>query len=106
MKAAVANTILVTYPDPSKPFIYYPDALQKYACGGLLCQKQDNVLVTVGCHSKKWMPAELVDPVGQQELAAGHKGMRYFDSIVRGCDVEMQTDHLNNTFNNTCGTNL
>ena len=37
--------------------------------------------------------------MGEQELAASHKGMRYFDNIVRGCDVLMRTDHLNNTFN-------
>ena len=63
-------------------------------------------MVTVGCHSKKWTPAELVYPVGEQELAAGFKGMRHFDTIVRGCDVEMRTDHLNNTFNDTGGANL
>ena len=45
LKAAVANSILVTYPDPTKPFTYYPDASQKYACGGLLCQNQDGVEV-------------------------------------------------------------
>ena len=32
--------------------------------------------------------------------------MRHFDTIVRGCDVEMRTDHLNNTFNSTGGANL
>ena len=35
LKAAVANSILTTYPDPNRPFIYFPDASQKYACGGL-----------------------------------------------------------------------
>ena len=64
LKAAVANSIRMTYPDSTKPFIYYPDTSQKYACGGLLCQKQDSVEVVVGCNSKKWTPAELVYPVG------------------------------------------
>ena len=58
LKASVANSILITYLDPSKPFTYFPDASQKYACGGLVCQMQDGVMVTVGCHSKKWTPVE------------------------------------------------
>ena len=37
-KAAVANSILCTYPDPNKPFIIYPDASQKYAMGAMLAQ--------------------------------------------------------------------
>ena len=37
--------------------------------------------------------------MGEKELDAGQKGMRYFDIIVRGCDVLIKTDHLNNTFN-------
>ena len=54
LKAAGANSILTTYPDSNRPFIHFPDASQKYVCGGLLCQEQDGVMVTVGCHSKKW----------------------------------------------------
>ena len=50
LKAAVVNSILITYPDPTKPFTYYPDASQKYACGRLLCWKQDGVEVTVCAH--------------------------------------------------------
>ena len=69
LKAAVANSILVTYPDPTKPFTYYPDSSQKYACGRLLCQTQDGVELTVGTYSKKWTDAKLVYPVGEQELA-------------------------------------
>ena len=53
LKAAVATSILITYLDPTKPFTYCLDASQKYACGGLLCQKQDGVEVVVGCHFKK-----------------------------------------------------
>ena len=52
------------------------------------------------------MPADLVYPVGEQELTAGHKGMRYFDNIVQGCDVLMRMDHLNNTFNEPGGQNV
>ena len=37
--------------------------------------------------------------MGEKELDAGQKGMRYFDIIVRGSDVLIKTDHLNNTFN-------
>ena len=106
LKTAVANSILLTYTDPNKPFTYYPDASQKYAMGGLLCQMQDGQEVTVGCHSKKFTDAELKYPVGEQELNAGHKGIWYFDNIVRGCDIGMQTDHLNNTLANNSGHNL
>ena len=58
----------------------------------MLIQKQDGVELTVGTHSKKWLDTELVYPVGEQELVAGHKGLRYFDNIVRGCDVHIFAD--------------
>ena len=60
----------------------------------------------MGYHSKKWTPAELIYPMGKQERAADHKGMRYFDNIVQGCDVLIKTDHLNNTFNEPGGHNV
>ena len=60
----------------------------------------------MGCHSKRWMPAELVYAVGKQELTAGHKGMRYFDNIVQECDVLMRIDHLKNTFNELSGQHV
>ena len=72
----------------------------------MLIQKQDVVELTVGTHSKKWTDAELVYPVEEQELAAGHKGLRYLDNIVRGCDVHIKTNHLNNTFNEPGGQNM
>ena len=57
------------------------------------------VELTVCTHSNKWTDTELIYPVGEQELAAGHKGLRHFNNIVRGCDVYIKTDPLNNTFN-------
>ena len=36
IKAKVADAILLTYPDPSRPYVVYPDASQKYAMGVIL----------------------------------------------------------------------
>ena len=36
IKAKVADAILLTYPDPSRTYVVYPDASQKYAMGTIL----------------------------------------------------------------------
>ena len=60
--------------------------------------KANGVEVVTGIHSTKWTPGELIYPVGEQELIASHKSMRYFDNIVLRCGV---LDNENGLFNNT-----
>jgi hypothetical protein len=50
-KAAVANSILCTYPNPNKRFILYPDASQKYAMGGVLTQDYTGTELCCGTFS-------------------------------------------------------
>ncbi len=44
VKAAIANAILCTYPNPKKRFTMYPDTSQKYAMGAMLTQEFDRVV--------------------------------------------------------------
>lgn len=105
-KAAVANAILCTYPDPNKQFIIYSDASQKYAMGGLLCQVHDGVEQVVSTFSRKFNDAQLKYPVGEQELLAAHESCRFFHNIIHGCDILIRCDHKNLTRADTKHLNL
>jgi hypothetical protein len=106
-KAAVANAILCTYPDPNKQFIIYSDALQKYAMGGLLCQVHEGgVKQVVSNFSSNFNDAQLKYPVGEQELLAAHKSCRFFHNIIHGCDILIWCDHKNLTRADTKHLNL
>ena len=72
---------------------------------GLVIPSYDGYDFTSESFRKKYLNPKLVFS-HKQELAAGHKGMKYFDNIVRGCDVLMRTNHLNNTFNEPGGQNV
>ena len=97
LKAAVANAILCTYPDPNKRYIIYPDAAQKYAMGAMLMQEQGEVEVCVGTFSRKFNDAQLKYPVGDQELLAAKEACNHFHDIIHGCEVIIRCDHKNIT---------
>lgn len=102
MKARIADAILLTYPDPNKPFVIYPDASNKYAIGGMLAQDGK----TVSTLLQKFNDAQLKYPVGEQELLAAHESARHFEKIVRGCELFIETDHKNNVYDGTKHTNM
>ncbi len=86
-KAAVANAILCTYPDPNKPFIIYPDASQKYAMGAMLAQSINGTEEIISVFSRKFSDAQLKYTVGEQELLAAFEACRFFHDIIFGCEV-------------------
>lgn len=52
---------------------------------------------TVGIFSNIFKDVQLEYPVEQQELLAAHEGLRLFEPIIKGYDITIMTDHLNNT---------
>ena len=77
-KAAVANSILCTYPNPNKRFILYPDASQKYAMGGVLTQDYTGTELCCGTFSRKSTDAQLKYTVSEQELLAATESCDHF----------------------------
>ena len=67
-EAAVANTILCTYPDPNKLFIIYPDALQKYAVRAMLTQNLNGTEQIISVFSRKFNDTQLKYTIREQEL--------------------------------------
>lgn len=102
IKAIVSESIMLTYPNPNRPFDLYPDASSKYAMGALLIQ-DDNVVSTF---SRKFNEAQLKYTVTGQELLAAAEACKHFAPIIRGCDIRIHTDHLNLTHDDTVHANL
>jgi hypothetical protein len=96
-KAAVANAILCTYPNPNKRFILYPDTAQKYAMGGVLTQDYTGTELCCGTFSRKFTDAQLKYPVGEQELLAATESCDHFQLIIQGCKLLIRCDHKNIT---------
>ena len=92
-KAAVANEILCTYPNPNKRFILYPDAAQKYAMGGVLTQDYTGTELCCGTFSLKFTDAKLKYPVGEQEFLAVTEICDHFRPIIQGCKLLIHCDH-------------
>ena len=105
-KAAIANSILCTYPNPNKPFIIYPDASQKYAMGAILVQENNGIEQVISTFSRKFNDAQLKYTVGEQELLAAHEACRFFHNIIYGCEILIRCDHKNITNAETKHANL
>ena len=106
IKVQVSKAMLLVYPDPNRKFILYPDASQKLALGVMLMQEFDKTELCVGTHSRKFTDAELKYPIGQLEFLASFDGCRHFHNIIYGCEIEIRSDHMNNTRINTKHVNL
>ena len=86
LKAVVSEAILLTYPNPNRPFDLYPDASQKYAMGAVLAQ--DGKIVST--FSRKFNEAQLKYTVTGQELLAAVEACKHFDQIIDYSGVRNQ----------------
>jgi len=100
---AVAKAILCIYPDPNKPFIIYPDALQKYAMGAMLAQNLNGTEQIISVFSRKFNDAKLKYTIGEQKLLAAFKACMM---SLYGCDIIICCDHMNITRAETKHTSL
>jgi hypothetical protein len=85
LKALVLEAILLTYPNPNRPFDLYPYASQKYAMGAVIAQ--DGKIVST--FSRKFNEAQLKYTVTRQELFAAVEACKHFDQIIRGCEIRI-----------------
>ncbi len=102
VKAIVAESIMLTYPDPNCPFDLYPDASSTYAMGAILVQ--DGKVIST--FSRKFNDAQLKNTVTGQELLAASEACKHFGQMIRGCEIGIHTDHQNLTHNDTVHVNL
>ena len=102
LKAVVSEAILLTYPNPNRPFDIYPDASSTYAMGVVLVQDGKNV----SSFSRKFNDAQLKYMVMGQELLAAVEACKRFAQIIRGCKIRIHTDHQNLTHDGTVHINL
>ena len=94
IKAKVAESIMLTYPDPSKPFDVYPDANNDHAMGAMLLQDGK----TISTFSRKFNPAQLKYNITEKEFLAAHEACKYFHEIIYGCNIKIHSDHMNLQF--------
>ncbi len=102
VKAAIAESIMLEYPNPNKPFDLYPDASSTHAMRAILCQDDK----AVSTFSRKFNNAQLKYTATGQELLACVEACKHFAQIIRGCEVRIHTDHKNLTHNDTQHVNL
>ena len=91
IKARVAESVMLSYPDISKPFDLYPDANNDHAMGAMLCQG-DN---TISTFSRKFNEAQLKYNITEKELLAAYEACKYFHGIIHGCNITIHSDHMN-----------
>ncbi len=97
VKAIVAESIMLTYPNPNRPFDLYPDASSTYAMGAILVQ--DGKVIST--FSRIFNEAQLKYTVTGQELLAASEACKHFGQMIRGCEIQIHTDHQNLTHNDT-----
>ena len=102
VKAVISESIMLTYPNPNRPFDIYPDASSKYAMGALLVQ--DGKVIST--FSRKFNDAQLKYTVTGQELLAAAEACKHFAQMIHGCEVRIHTDHQNLTHQDTVHVNL
>jgi hypothetical protein len=102
LKANIAEAIMLEYPNPNHPFDIYPDASSMYAIGAMLIQ-DGKILNTF---SRKLNEAQLKYTVTGQELLACIKACKHFNQTIRGCKINIYTDHQNLMHEQTQHANL
>ena len=91
MKAKVSKSIMLTYPDPAKPFDVYPDVNNDHAMGAIRLQDGK----TISTFSQKFTDPELKYNITKKEFLALHEAYKYFHHITYGCEVRIHPDHMN-----------
>ncbi|KAG7367309.1 reverse transcriptase RNA-dependent DNA polymerase [Nitzschia inconspicua] len=91
-KRMVAKEVLLSYPDPNKPFTIETDASDTQIGAVIL---QDNK--PVAFHSRKLTGAQSRYPIPDKEALAIVEVLTVFRSMLLGAEIHIKTDHMNLT---------
>ncbi|KAG7345279.1 reverse transcriptase RNA-dependent DNA polymerase [Nitzschia inconspicua] len=91
-KRMVAKEVLLSYPDPNKPFTIETDASDTQIGAVIL---QDNK--PVAFHSRKLTGAQSRYPIPDKEALAIVEVLTVFRSMLLGAKLHIKTDHMNLT---------
>ncbi|KAG7359911.1 integrase core domain containing protein [Nitzschia inconspicua] len=91
-KRMVAKEVLLSYPDPNKPFTIETDASDTQIGAVIL---QDNK--PVAFHSRKLTGAQSRYPIPDKEALAIVEVLTVFRSMLLGAQLHIKTDHMNLT---------
>ena len=111
IKAAIAQDVLLYYPDPNKKFIIEPDA-SKTQLGAVIYQlgEDDNGEGSKRCpvafFSRKLTPAQTRYPASDLEALCITETFEEYRSILLGARIEVRTDHMNLTRRDLKSTRL
>jgi hypothetical protein len=93
IKKIIAQEVLLTHPDFSKPFEIHTDA-SKYQLGAVISQKGK----PIAFYSRKLTSAQLNYTTTEKELLAIVETLKEFRNILMGHVITVYTDHKNLTY--------
>ena len=95
VKKMVAEKVMLTYPDFSKPFNLWSNS-SDYQLGGTLVQEDsDGKLRLLGFYTRQLNSAELNYNVSEKELLGIIEFMKAFQGMILGFELIVHTNHLN-----------
>lgn len=92
LKYELTHSVVLAYPDFSKPFILDTDA-SDVGIGAVLSQNIDGVEKVVAYYSTTHTPQEKNYSVTRKELLAIVKAVKHFKHYLYGCQFTLRTDH-------------
>ena len=92
LKTQMMEAPVLTYPDPSRPYILDTDASNE-AAGGVLSQEVDGVERVVAYYSKTFSPPQRNYCVTRRELLAVILAVTHFRPYLYGRKFTLRTDH-------------
>ena len=95
MKAAMAQYVMIRYPDHNLPFHVYTDA-SDFQLGAIIMQNG----APVAFYSRKLNAAQRNYSIIAKELLSIVETLREYSTMLFGCkELHIHTDHCNLTFN-------
>ena len=95
VKRSIAEKVLLTYPDPNKPFDVLTDASQ-LQLGAVIAQEGK----VIAFYSRKLTPAQLKYPTVDKEMLCIIETLNKYCEILWGARIYVHTDHMNLTRQN------
>ena len=92
VKKAIAQNVLLAFPDPNIPYDIYTDA-SDYQLGAVIMQNKK----TVAFFSRKLSTAQLKYPTIDKEMLCIVEVLKEYRSILWGAKINVYTDHINLT---------